>query len=178
MLFAFSNSAAAPFPKGGSEQKSTFGCRWDPVVARSSIPASAAPMNLCSSPAPAAEPGSSTTDCLLVLRYANSALSSGPASSASPPRMGAIARVGLPHSGASTLITSAPKSANSFPQYSPATDSASSTTLIPVSADMPGSGLLASRAAQAPLRREVQIVVLHHIVEALAEGPLGEVDLV
>src|ERR1700741_625173 len=179
MLFAFSNSAAAPFPKGVIEQKTTFGCRWDHVVARSSITASAAPMNLCSSSAPAAEPGSSTTDCLLVLRYANSALSSGPASSASPPRMGAIARVALPHPGASTLITSAPKSASSFPQYSPATDSASSTTLIPVSADnMPGSGLLAPGAAQAPLRREVHIVVLDHVVEALAESPIGEVDLV
>src|SRR6516164_9514180 len=78
-------------------------------------------------------------------------------------------------------MTSAPKSASSFPQYSPATDSASSTTLIPVSADMPHlprrSGLLASRAAQAPLRREVQIVVLHHVVESLFEGALGEVDL-
>src|SRR6516165_5353305 len=90
--------------------------------------------------------------------------------------MGAIARVGLPL-GASTLITSAPKSASSFPQYSPATDSASSTTLKPLSADMLGSGLLASRAAQAPLRREVQIVVLHHIVETFFEGALGEVDL-
>src|SRR6516165_5140524 len=92
--------------------------------------------------------------------------------------MGAIARVGLPQPGASTLITSAPKSASSFPQYSPATDSASSTTLKPFSADMPGSGLLASRAAQAPLRREVHVVVLHHVVEALLEGALGQVDLV
>src|SRR6516165_12148351 len=91
--------------------------------------------------------------------------------------MGAIARVGLPQPGASTLITSAPKSASSFPQYSPATDSASSTTLKPFSADMPGSGLLASRAAQAPLRREVHVVILHHVVEALFEGSLGEVDL-
>src|SRR5246500_2447845 len=78
-------------------------------------------------------------------------------------------------------MTLAPKSASSFPQYSPATDSASSTTLIPVSADMPvlpkRSGLLASRAAQTPLRREVQVVVLHHIVESLFEGALGEVDL-
>src|SRR5712672_3254153 len=96
--------------------------------------------------------------------------------------MGAIARVRLPRPGASTLMTSAPKSASSLPQYSPATDSASSTTVMPVSADMPAlpkrSGLLASRAAQAPLRREVQVVVLHHIVEALAEGALGEVDFV
>src|SRR5208283_1374085 len=96
--------------------------------------------------------------------------------------MGAIARVGLPRSGASTLMTSAPKSANSFPQYSPATDSANSMTLIPLSADMNAlakwSGLFASRAAQAPLWREVHVVVLHHIVESLVEGSLGEVDLV
>src|ERR1700737_4661556 len=95
--------------------------------------------------------------------------------------IGAIARVGLPHPGASTLITSAPKSASSFPQYSPATDSASSTTLTPVSADMPTrstqSGLLASGPAETPLRREVQVVVLHHIVETLFEGAFGKVDL-
>src|ERR1700753_1383509 len=78
-------------------------------------------------------------------------------------------------------MTSTPKSASSFQQYSPATDSASSTTLRPVSADMPAipkrSGLLASRAAQAPLRREVQVVVLDDIVEPLFEGAAGEVDL-
>src|ERR1700759_3182754 len=94
--------------------------------------------------------------------------------------IGAIARVGLPHRGRSILITSAPKSASSFPQYSPATDSASSTILIPVSADMHSletSGLVASRAAEPPLWREVQVVVLDHVVEALFEGALGEVDL-
>src|ERR1700733_8878183 len=92
---------------------------------------------------------------------------------------GAIARVGLPP-GRSILITSAPKSARSFPQYSPATDSASSMILIPVSADMPyleSSGLGAPRAAQAPLRREVEVVVLHDVVEALLECATGEVDL-
>src|SRR5690348_5081608 len=96
--------------------------------------------------------------------------------------MGAIARVRLPRPGASTLMTSAPKSASSFPQYSSATDSASSMTLIPVSADMPAlatrSGLLAPGAAQPPLGWKVHIVVLHHVVESLAEGSLGEVDLV
>src|ERR1700759_328514 len=94
--------------------------------------------------------------------------------------IGAIARVGLPHRGRSILITSAPKSASSFPQYSPATDSASSTILIPVSADMHSletSGFVASRAAEPPLWREVQVVVLDHVVEALLEGALGEVDL-
>src|SRR5271165_1296046 len=96
--------------------------------------------------------------------------------------IGAIARVGLPQSGRSILTTSAPKSASSFPQYSPATDPASSTTLIPVSADMPAtpkrSGLASSRAAQAPLRREVQVVVLDHVVESFFEGARGEIDLV
>src|SRR6516165_7769952 len=93
--------------------------------------------------------------------------------------IGAIARIGLPQSGRSILITSAPKSASSFPQYSPATDSASSTILIPVSADMHSletSGLVASRAAEPPLGWEVQVVVLHHIVEALFERATGEVD--
>src|ERR1700730_12071640 len=131
-------------------------------------------MIFCSVSISSAELTSSTTELLLVFRYANSALRSGPPPS---PMIGAIARVGLPQPGASTLITSAPKSANSFPQYSPATDSASSTTLIPVSADMPGSGLHSSRAAQAPLWREVQVVVLDHIVESLLGGAPGEVDL-
>src|SRR5271165_6419301 len=95
--------------------------------------------------------------------------------------IGAIARVGLPQSGRSILTTSAPKSASSFPQYSPATDSASSTILIPVSADMhylKTSGLVAPRAAESPLGREVQVVVLDHVVQALLEGALGEVDVV
>src|SRR5271165_116377 len=94
--------------------------------------------------------------------------------------IGAIARVGLPQSGRSILTTSAPKSASSFPQYSPATDSASSTILIPVSADMRSLetlGLVASRAAGPPLRREVQVVVLEDVVEALFEGAVGKVDL-
>src|ERR1700733_7997250 len=92
-----------------------------------------------------------------------------------------MVRVGLPESGRSILITSAPKSASSFPHYSPATDSASSTILIPVSADMhdlEASGLVSSRAAEPPLGREVQVVVLDHVVEAPAEGALGEVDIV
>src|SRR6202030_391569 len=62
----------------------------------------------------------------------------------------------------------------SFPQYSPATDSASSTILKPVSADMhylETSGLGAPRAAQAPLRREGEVdllcVVLDHWQHAL-----------
>src|ERR1700759_1457938 len=106
---------------------------------------------------------SSPTERLLVLRYANSALRSGPPS----PMIGAIARVGLPRSGHSILITSAPKSARSFPQYSPATDSASSTILIPVSADMPYlgmSGLGAPRAAQEPIRAEIEVIFLIGIV--------------
>src|SRR5271166_6569890 len=175
MLLALSNSADAPCPNGVIEQNTTFGCRSTQIGVRSSITASAAPMISCSR---SSEPRSRVTERLLVLRYANNELPSGPV----PSRIGAIARVALPRPGASILMTSAPKSANSFPQYSPATDSANSTTLMPVSADMRAlskrSGLLASRAAQAPLRREVQVVVLHHIVEALAEGPLGEVDLV
>src|SRR5262245_49378788 len=88
-----------------------------------------------------------------------------------------MARVGQPHPGGSILMTSAPKSASSFPQYSPATDSASSTTRMPFSADM-DSGLAAPRAAQPPLRWEVQVVVLHHVVEALTKRALGQVDLV
>src|SRR5246127_1957832 len=133
-------------------------------------------MILCSLSMSVDELTSSPTERLLVLRYANSALRSGPPS----PMIGAIARVGLPRSGHSILITSAPKSARSFPQYSPATDSASSTILIPVSADMhylETSGLGAPRAAQPPLGREVQVVVLHHVVEALLERAFGEVDL-
>src|SRR5271166_154453 len=174
MLLALSNSADAPCPNGVIEQNTTFGCRSTQIGVRSSITASAAPMISCSR---SSEPRSRVTERLLVLRYANNELPSGPV----PSRIGAIARVALPRPGASILMTSAPKSANSFPQYSPATDSANSTTLMPLSADMPSlskqSGLLASRAAQAPLRREVQIVVLHHVVEALFEGALGEVDL-
>src|ERR1700757_441844 len=134
-------------------------------------------MILCSLSMSVAALTSSPTERLLVLRYANSALRSGPPS----PMIGAIARVGLPRSGHSILITSAPKSARSFPQYSPATDSASSTILIPVSADMPyleTSGLGAPRAAQAPLRREVEVVVLHDVVEALLECATGEVNIV
>src|SRR5271166_899006 len=177
MLWAFSNSSGAPLPNGVIEQKTTEGCVSDQPEARSSMTASAVAISLCRRSTSAADVTSRTADRLFVLRYANSALPSRPSA-----RTGAIARVALPRSGVSTLITSAPKSANSFPQYSPATDSANSTTLMPVSADMRAlskrSGLLASRAAQAPLRREVQVVVLHHIVEALAEGPLGEVDLV
>src|ERR1700742_25073 len=175
MLLAFWNSDAEPWPNGVIEQNTTLGCRSARSVTRSSMTASAVAMSSCRAcdSAPAA---SSTTDCLLVLRYANSPLPSRPSA-----RMGAIARVALPDPGASTLITSAPKSANSFPQYSPATDSASSTTLNPVSADMRAlptrSGVLTSGAAQAPLRREVQVVVLHHVVEALLEGALREVDL-
>src|ERR1700735_2285080 len=137
--------------------------------------ASAVAMIVCSSSISPAEVTSSSTERLLVFRYANTALRSGPSPS---PTSGAIARVGLPP-GRSTLITSAPKSARSFPQYSPATDSASSTILIPVSADMrylETSGLGATRAAQSPLRREVEVVVLHHVVEAFFEGAAGEVD--
>src|SRR6202046_1412569 len=139
--------------------------------------ASAVAMIVCSSSISPAEARSSWTERLLVFKYANTALRSGPSPS---PMSGAIARVGLPP-GRSTLITSAPKSARSFPQYSPATDSASSTILIPVSADMPyleTSGLGAPRAAQAPLRREVEVVVLHDVVEALFECATGEVDVV
>src|ERR1700757_1135309 len=133
-------------------------------------------MILCSLSMSVAELTSSPTERLLVLRYANSALRSGPPS----PMIGAIDRVGLPQSGRSILITSAPKSASSFPQYSPATDSASSTILIPVSADMhylETSGLVSSRAAEPPLRREIQVVVFDDVVEALFEGARGEVDL-
>src|SRR6476659_10035659 len=103
---------------------------------------------------------SSTTDFLFVFRYANRLL-------------GVIARVGLPVCGLSILTTSAPKSASSFPQYSPATDSASSTMRMPFSAGMVspcGSGLLAAGAAQSPLGRKVHVVVLHDVVEALLEG--------
>src|SRR3984893_6385966 len=135
-------------------------------------------MIFCSVSISSAELTSSTTERLLVFRYANSALRSGPPPS---PMIGATARVGLPQCGRSTMITAAPKSASSFPQYSPATDSASSTILIPVSADMhylATSGLVAPRAAEPPLGREVQVVVLDHVVQALAEGALGEVDLV
>src|SRR6201998_875065 len=131
-------------------------------------------MILCSLSMSAAGLRSSPTERLLVLRYANSALRSGPPPS---PMIGAIARVGLPRSGHSILITSAPKSARSFPQYSPATDSASSTILIPVSAHTHSretSGLGAPWAAQPPLGREVQVVVLHHVVEALLERAFGE----
>src|ERR1700758_45781 len=169
MLLAFSNSAGAPWPKGVIEQNTTSGCRSDRSVARSSMTASAVPISLCKRSASTAAVTSSSIEYLLVLRYANNAPPSQPW-----PTMGAIARVRLPRPGVSTLMTSAPKSASSFPQYSPATDSANSTTLIPVSADMLAlpkrSGLLASRAAQTPLRREVQVVVLHHIVEPLFEG--------
>src|SRR6201996_8227969 len=139
--------------------------------------ASAEAMIVCSSSSGSSESRSSWTERLLVFTYANTALRSGPPPS---PTSGAIARVGLPP-GRSILITSAPKSARSFPQYSPATDSASSTILIPVSADMPyleTSGLGAPRAAQAPLRREVEVVVLHHVVEALLERATGEVNVV
>src|SRR3954447_6625011 len=113
------------------------------------------------------ESPSSTTDFLFVFKYANRLL-------------GVIARVGLPVCRLSILTTSAPKSASSFPQYSPATDSASSTIRMPLSADMGrpcGSRLLAARAAQSPLRREIHVVVLHDVVEALLEGAVGEVDV-
>src|ERR1700722_12206265 len=139
--------------------------------------ASAVAMIVCSSSISPAEVTSSSTERLLVFRYANTSLRAGPSPS---PTSGAIARVGLPP-GRSTLITSAPKSARSFPQYSPATDSASSTILMPVSADMrylESAGLGAPRAAQAPLRREVEVVVLHDVVEALLERATGEVDIV
>ena len=48
---------------------------------------------------------------------------------------GVMDLVGLPIPGLSTLTTSAPKSASSLPQFSPATDSASSTMRKPFSAD-------------------------------------------
>src|SRR3984885_7242663 len=40
------------------------------------------------------------------------------------------------------------------------------------------SGFVAPRAAEPPLGREVQVVVLHHVVQALFEGAFGEVDVV
>src|ERR1700684_350568 len=138
--------------------------------------ASAVAMIVCSRSSRSAAARSSWTERLLVFKYANTALRSGPSPS---PTSGAVTRVGLPP-GRSILITSAPKSARSFPQYSPATDSASSTILISVSADMcylETSGLGAPRAAQAPLRREVEVIVLHDVVEALLERAAGEVDL-
>src|SRR3984893_6346551 len=134
-------------------------------------------MIFCSVSISSAELASSTTERLLVFRYANNELRSGPPPS---PMIGAIARVGLPQCGRSTMITAAPKSASSFPQYSPATDSASSTILIPVSTDMhylETSGLVASRAAEPPLRGEVHVVVFDDVVDALFEGALGEVAL-
>ena len=75
--------------------------------------------------------GSSTTDCLLVLRYANKPLLSveSPAAAKGP-----IARVSAP-AGASTLMTRAPKSASSLPQYSAATPLDSSRTRRSLSAD-------------------------------------------
>src|ERR1700755_2594225 len=85
-----------------------------------------------------------------------------------------MTRVGLPHPGRSTLMTSAPRSESSLPQYSPATDPASSTIRVPLSAGMSGFG--ASRTAQPPFGREVQVVVLHHVVEALVERAPCEVD--
>ena len=111
---------------------------------------------------------SSTTDFLFVFRYANRLL-------------GVIARVGLPVCRPFDLDDlgaevgeqlSAVFPGHRLGQFDDA-DAVQCRHGSPC-----GSGLLAARAAQPPLGREVHVVVLHHVVEALLEGALGEVDVV
>src|ERR1700712_3851661 len=159
MLVLFCNSAGAPAPNAVMEQLTRWECSSPSCLAVAGSWSSMTASAPASSSRTAAE--SRVTDRLLVFRYANSPLRSGsdPMSS-----RGAMARVGLPRPGRSTLMTSAPRAASSLPQTS---RSALRMVRAPggVDASGLGAGLGAPRPLQPPLRREVHVVVLHHVVQ-------------